>query len=60
MQPESGEILMSGRNVMMGYLNNTEKTAETVEDSKEGWLRYDQPLSNYNLERCLIVLRFNG
>ena len=25
---------------MMGYMGNEEKTAETVVDSKEGWLRY--------------------
>ena len=36
---ETGEILMSGRHVMMGYMGNEEKTAETVVDSKEGWLR---------------------
>ena len=30
---------MSGRHVMMGYMGNEEKTAETVVDSKEGWLR---------------------
>ena len=36
----SGEILISGRHVMMGYLGNKEKTLETVEDTQEGWLRY--------------------
>ena len=36
----TGEILMSGRHVMMGYMGSQEKTAETVVDSKEGWLRY--------------------
>jgi long-chain-fatty-acid--CoA ligase ACSBG len=35
----TGEILMSGRHVMMGYMGNREKTDETVVDSKEGWLR---------------------
>ena len=35
----TGEILMSGRHVMMGYMGNEEKTVETVVDTKEGWLR---------------------
>ena len=35
----TGEILMSGRHVMMGYMGSEEKTAETVLDSEEGWLR---------------------
>ena len=33
----SGEILMQGRNVMMGYLNQPEKTDEAI--TKSGWLR---------------------
>ena len=36
----TGEILMSGRHVMMGYMGSEERTAETVVDSEEGWLRY--------------------
>ena len=36
---QGGEILMRGRHVMMGYLLDQEKTADAVEDSKEGWLR---------------------
>jgi len=35
----TGEILMSGRHVMMGYMGSEERTAETVIDSEEGWLR---------------------
>ena len=31
---------MSGRHVMMGYMGSEERTAETVVDSEEGWLRY--------------------
>ena len=31
---------MSGRHVMMGYMGSEERTAETVIDSEEGWLRY--------------------
>lgn len=31
-----GEVCMSGRNVMMGYLNQPEKTREAIDD--EGWL----------------------
>jgi long-chain-fatty-acid--CoA ligase ACSBG len=34
--PETGEICTSGRHVMMGYLNNPEKTAETIDAN--GWL----------------------
>ena len=33
----SGEILMQGRNVMMGYLNQPDKTDEAI--TKSGWLR---------------------
>ena len=32
---------MSGRHVMMGYMGSEERTAETVIDSEEGWLRYE-------------------
>ena len=32
-----GEILMKGRNVMMGYLNSEDKTREAITES--GWLR---------------------
>ena len=37
--PVSGEICMQGRHVMMGYLNNPEKTEEAIEDGADGFLR---------------------
>ena len=33
---QTGELLIRGRNVFMGYLNQPEKTAETIDS--EGWL----------------------
>ncbi|HEV7575861.1 MAG TPA: AMP-binding protein [Caldimonas sp.] len=36
LDPATGELLVRGRNVFMGYLNQAEKTAETID--ADGWL----------------------
>ncbi|HSC65688.1 MAG TPA: AMP-dependent synthetase/ligase, partial [Caldimonas sp.] len=36
LDPATGELLIRGKNVFMGYLNQPEKTAETID--AEGWL----------------------
>src|SRR6185436_3299587 len=36
LDPRTSELLVGGRNVFMGYLNQPEKTAETID--AEGWL----------------------
>merc|ERR1719356_1849925 len=34
---EDGQILLKGRNVMLGYMNRADKTAETI--TADGWLK---------------------
>lgn len=50
--------------VMMGYLNNEQATAETVDE--EGWLHtgdvgyYDEDLYFYIVDRCKELIKVKG
>ncbi|XP_050505999.1 uncharacterized protein LOC126884185 [Diabrotica virgifera virgifera] len=61
---ESGELLVRGPQIMMGYLNNEAATAETVD--KEGWLHtgdvvyYDEDGYFYIVDRCKELIKVKG
>ncbi|XP_044255600.1 probable 4-coumarate--CoA ligase 1 [Tribolium madens] len=61
---KSGELLVRGPQVMMGYLNNEQATAETVDE--EGWLHtgdvayYDEDCYFYIVDRCKELIKVKG
>ena len=61
---ESGELLIKGPQVMSGYLNETEKTSETLSES--GWLRtgdvayYDDDGFFYITDRIKELIKVRG
>ncbi|CAG9856693.1 unnamed protein product [Phyllotreta striolata] len=60
----SGELLVRGPQVMMGYLNNEKATAETLDD--DGWLHtgdvayYDEDAYFYVVDRCKELIKVKG
>nr|CAI5846908.1 unnamed protein product [Callosobruchus analis] len=61
---ESGELLVRGPQVMMGYLNNEQATSETIDE--EGWLHtgdvayYDEDAYFYIVDRCKELIKVKG
>ncbi|XP_057658384.1 plipastatin synthase subunit A [Diorhabda carinulata] len=61
---EPGELLIKGPQVMMGYLNNDEATAETLDE--DGWLHtgdvayYDEDAFFYIIDRCKELIKVKG
>nr|XP_015834352.1 PREDICTED: 4-coumarate--CoA ligase 2-like [Tribolium castaneum]XP_015834353.1 PREDICTED: 4-coumarate--CoA ligase 2-like [Tribolium castaneum] len=61
---KSGELLVRGPQIMMGYLNNEQATAETVDE--EGWLHtgdvayYDEDFYFYIVDRCKELIKVKG
>jgi 4-coumarate--CoA ligase len=61
---ESGELVIKGPQVMMGYLNDTEKTEECLSD--KGWLRtgdlayYDEDGFFYLTDRIKELIKVRG
>ncbi|KAJ8986094.1 hypothetical protein NQ317_003389 [Molorchus minor] len=61
---QSGELLVRGPQVMMGYLNNEQATAETIDE--DGWLHtgdvayYDEDCYFYVVDRCKELIKVKG
>ncbi|CAG9819532.1 unnamed protein product [Phaedon cochleariae] len=61
---EPGELLVRGPQIMMGYLNNEQATAETIDE--EGWLHtgdvalYDEDSYFYIVDRCKELIKVKG
>nr|CAH7746282.1 unnamed protein product [Callosobruchus chinensis] len=61
---ESGELLVRGPQIMMGYLNNEQATSETIDE--EGWLHtgdvayYDEDAYFYIVDRCKELIKVKG
>lgn len=61
---QSGELLVKGPQIMMGYLNNEESTAETIDE--DGWLHtgdvayYDEDCYFYIVDRCKELIKVKG
>lgn len=61
---QSGELLVRGPQIMMGYLNNEKATAETIDE--DGWLHtgdvayYDEDCYFYIVDRCKELIKVKG
>nr|XP_023014135.1 4-coumarate--CoA ligase-like [Leptinotarsa decemlineata] len=61
---ETGELLVRGPQIMMGYLNNEKATAETIDE--DGWLHtgdvayYDEDAYFYIVDRCKELIKVKG
>ncbi|KAJ8947197.1 hypothetical protein NQ318_015545 [Aromia moschata] len=61
---QSGELLVRGPQVMMGYLNNEKATADTIDE--DGWLHtgdvayYDEDCYFYIVDRCKELIKVKG